>query len=66
MGTDGAKNEGTEFLLKSTDVDLLTLDGQVIHRKAKFVLAFFTLGIINHNGYIMVQSGASSLAKKFG
>lgn len=59
------KNMPKDFVIEDEGPDLLTLDGQVIHRKAKFVTIFFILGIINHNGYIMVQSGAASLSKVF-
>lgn len=59
-------NVPKDFKIEEDDgPDLLTLDGQVIHRKAKFVMVFFVLGIINHNGYIMVQSGAAALSKTF-
>jgi len=58
----------TELKNESSTVDQYTknsLNFRVEHYKCHFFTAFFLLGIFNNNGYVLVQAGASSLAKTF-
>lgn len=42
-----------------------TLNDQVDNNRAQFFLAFFTVGLFNNNGYVLVQAGANTLAAEF-
>ena len=43
-----------------------SLNYQVVAHKYRYMSALFLLGVFNNNGYTLVQSGSSSLAKAFG
>lgn len=38
----------------------------VTQRTKLYVAAFFTIGLFNNNGYVLVAGGAEELAKDFG
>ena len=42
-----------------------TLNSQVDNYRVQFFLAFFTVGLFNNNGYVLVQAGANALAAEF-
>ena len=55
----------TEDFISSTKLKKEKLSSHVERKRFSYFLAFWVIGVINNNGYTMVQAGSSAIAEEF-